>query len=297
MTELPKTNPVFPAAGIMKDLEAFLVDLAYAAGDVIRPYFRSTLKVQNKTALADPGSVGAPSASRSGYDPVTAADREAESRMRELIKARYPDHGIYGEEFGFTPGRAGLTWVLDPIDGTRSFMAGMLHWGVLVALFNGQHSILGCLYQPVLDELFVGNAHRARLQHNNVRTSLSTRRCGHLADAVLCCTDPNMFIATSEQVAFADLLAQTKMSRYGGDCYHYALLAMGLVDLCVEARLRPYDIQALVPIVEGAGGMITTWAGDNPADGGQIVAAADPLIHREALRVLAPAAGKGKGLG
>lgn len=295
MTELPKTNPVFPAAGTMKELEEFLVELAHVAGDVIRPYFRSTLKIQNKATLADPSSGSALAASGSGYDPVTAADHEAELRMRELIKARYPEHGIYGEEFGFEPGRAGLTWVLDPIDGTRSFIAGMLHWGVLVALFNGQHSILGCLYQPVLDELFVGNTHRARLQCNNTRTSLSTRTCGSLADAVLCCTDPNMFMEKSEQAAFADLLAQTKISRFGGDCYHYALLAMGLVDLCVEARLRPYDIQALVPIVEGAGGMITTWAGDNPADGGQIVAAADPLIHREAVRVLAPAAGKGLG--
>ena len=279
---LPRTSPVTPTTDQMERLADFLRSLAYQAGTIARKYFRqpAQLATQNK-------------ASHATYDPVTEADTAAEAAMRKLIKDTYPTHGIYGEEYGFEPGTSGLTWVLDPIDGTRSFMTGMLHWGVLIALFNGNRPILGGLYQPILDELFCGHSGQAsirQIQHGFVPWPIKTNSCDQLQDAVVCITHPEIFVELAEQIAVADLLVQTKMSRYGGDCYNYALLAMGMVELCVESSLRPYDIQALIPLVEGAGGIVTTWSGNDPVDGGQIIAAANKALHTQALEILAPAA-------
>lgn len=283
MTKLPQTPKVALSSSELDELENFLHELAQTAGDIIRPLFRASVDVQNKADIAS-------AASGQTYDPVTEADRNAELAIRQLIRERYPTHGLYGEEFDFEPGTSGLTWVLDPIDGTRSFITGMLHWGVLIALFDGQQSILGGMYQPVLNEMFVGNGHKASLKCQNSVRLLAVRKCTALSDAVVCCTHPDMFVEASERAAFTHLLAQTRMSRFGGDCYHYGMLAMGFVDLCVEASLKPYDIQALIPIIEGAGGVVTTWAGGNPAHGGQIVASAGAKLHEQALQILAPAA-------
>lgn len=279
---LPRTSPVTPATDQMERLANFLRSLAYKAGTIAREHFRNPAQLATKNK-----------ASNAAYDPVTEADTAAEAAMRKLIKETYPTHGIYGEEYGFEAGTSGLTWVLDPIDGTRSFMTGMLHWGVLIALFNGKKPILGGLYQPILDELFCGHSGQASIrqaQGGFVPEPIKTSHCDQLQDAVVCITHPEIFIEPVEQAALADLLKQTKMSRYGGDCYHYALLAMGLVELCVESSLQPYDIQALIPLVEGAGGLVTTWSGGDPADGGQIVAAANKALHTQALEILAPAA-------
>lgn len=273
---LPFASPVRIDDVQMLEFNEFLRDIAYQAGETIKPYFRSHFQTDNKNPKA--------------YDPVTQADREAEETIRGLIKRRYPDHGIYGEEYGFEPGTSGLTWVIDPIDGTRSFIAGMWHWGSLIALFNGESAVLGCIYQPILDELFIGNPKGSTLFKQNQSIELKTRSQTRLGQAIVCSTHPDIIPDDAGKKAFQDLLAATRMSIYGGDCYHYALLAMGLVDLCVEGLLKPYDIQAVVPVVEGAGGVVTTWSGKNPASGGQIVAAASAELHREALAFLSPAA-------
>lgn len=243
-------------------------------GAAVLPHFRQPLSVDDKRD------------GQSGYDPVTVADREAEQAMRAAIRQRYPGHGVLGEEYGFEAGRSGLTWVLDPIDGTRSFVAGMLHWGVVAALYDGERAVLGGVYQPVTDELFTGDGDKAWCSSEGWERKLSVRACAGLEEAVLCCTHPDVFADARELGAFHRVKERVRLSRYGGDCYLYCLLAMGCIDLCVEASLKPYDIQGLVPLVRGAGGVITTWDGGAPEHGGRIVAAGDPRVHAEALALL-----------
>ncbi len=276
MQPLPFTDPVELNDQQILELRDFLKRLAYSAGEVIRPLFRSTLLTENK--------------SDSKYDPVTQADRESEASIRRLVRQHYPSHGIYGEEYGFDVGSSGLTWVIDPIDGTRAFVSGMWHWGTLIALFNGQRAVLGCMYQPVLDELFIGDTRTSHLIRDNQSTRLNSRQVSEISQATLCCTHPDMFTSEAGLQAFRSLAASSRMSRYGGDCYHYALLAMGLVDICVENSLKPYDIQGLIPLVEGAGGILTTWSGKNAAMGGQVLASANADLHERALAILRPAA-------
>ena len=275
MDRLPKA----PAASLdnrsAEEFAAFLKELLRRAGAVILPHFRRSIPVDDKR-------VG-----RSGYDPVTVADRDAEQAMRAAIRAHYPGHGIFGEEYGFEPGTAGLTWVLDPIDGTRSFIAGMLHWGVVAGLYDGEKAILGGVYQPVVDELFIGDGRASWCFSDGHERKLSVRACAGLEDALVCCTHPEIFAHAAELQAFHALEKRARLSRYGGDCYLYCLLAMGCIDLCVEASLKPYDIQGVIPVVRGAGGVITTWDGDAPEDGGRIVAAGDPRVHAQALEILA----------
>lgn len=280
---LALTEAVHLTVDQLAEFETFTQELAAVAGQAIRPHFRAISQVQNKCYVG----------SLRGYDPVTVADKDAEAAMRELIESRYPTHGIYGEEFDFKVSDNGLTWVLDPIDGTRSFIAGMLHWGTLIALFNGRQVVAGALYQPVTDELFIsqgGQSFLRKLQNSDQGHLLHTRSCGDLDQATVCCTDPAIFRQQGELAVFNDLLQVTRMVRYGGDCYHYGLLAMGQTDLCVESSLRPFDIQALVPVIEGAGGVITDWRGGSPVLGGQIVAAGDKKLHQKALQILSTAA-------
>ena len=244
-------------------------------GAAVLPHFRRPISVDDKGD------------GEAGYDPVTAADRQAEQAMRAAIRQRYPGHGILGEEYGLEPGTSGLTWVLDPIDGTRSFVAGMLHWGVVAGLYDGEKTVLGGVYQPVTDELFAGDGRRAWCASNGHSRDVSTRDCAKLEDAVVCCTHPAMFKSPAQLRAFHAVEAGARMSRYGGDCYLYCLLAMGCIDLCVEASLKPYDIQGVIPLVRGAGGIITTWDGGTPEAGGRIVAAGDARVHAQALKRLA----------
>ena len=242
---------------------------------MVLPYFRQSMAVEDKHD------------GQSGFDPVTVADREAEAVMRASIRARYPEHGIFGEEYGFEPGTAGLTWVLDPIDGTRSFVAGMLHWGVVVGLYDGERAVLGGVYQPVTDEIFTGDGRAAWCMSAGQERRLSVRACPGIDEALLCCTHPDVFAGARELQAFRSVERRARLSRYGGDCYLYCLLAMGCIDLCVEASLKPYDIAGLIPVVRGAGGVITTWDGGAPEHGGRIVAAGDPRVHAQALELLA----------
>lgn len=257
-----------------------LLDFAHTLADAARqqtlPYFRRPIAVEDK------GASGL-------YDPVTQADRAAEEAIRSRIKSVYPDHGILGEEHGYELGASPFTWVIDPIDGTRSFIAGVPLWGTLIALNDGERPIFGIMDQPYLRERFVGSRLGAELVAGSERRTLQARPCADLSSAVLLCTDPGMFEG-AEQEAFAALSTRVRLRRFGTDCHAYGLLAHGLVDLVVESGLKPYDIQALVPIVEAAGGVVTDWAGGPCYDGGQVVAAGDPRMHAAALAVLADAA-------
>lgn len=251
------------------DLLAFANELADAAGETIRPYFRQPNSIDNKKA--------------EDFDPVTVADREAETSMRHIIEARFPDHGILGEEHGAKPaGASGLTWVLDPIDGTRSFIGGFPTWGTLIAVNNGTKVLAGILDQPYTGERFVGSEQGAFLGDQK----LAVRPCASLDDAVLYSTTPDMFKPGPVQDAFERVEASVKLRRFGGDCYAYAMLAMGFVDLVVESSMQAYDIQALIPIVEAAGGTVTDWQGNPALDGGQILATGDARIHAQAMDLL-----------
>jgi myo-inositol-1(or 4)-monophosphatase len=246
-------------------------ELADASGAVIRPYFRVDVSITDKT---DPDDAAV-------YDPVTEADRNGEMAIRNLIRERYPRHAILGEEHG-REGEGPELWVLDPIDGTRSFIGGFPTWGTLIAFNDGEAPLLGVMDQPVTGERFVGTPDGAFLAERK----LHARGCRDLDAAVLYATTPDMFSPT-ELPVFEDLAARVQLRRFGGDCYAYCMLAMGLVDLVVESALQPYDIQALVPIVRAAGGVVTTWEGGAPDQGGRIVAAGDPRLHEQVLTRLA----------
>jgi histidinol phosphatase-like enzyme (inositol monophosphatase family) len=253
----------------------FAEELADLSGKTILPYFRTRLAVDNKL-------------SGGGYDPVTAADREAESVIRAAIKRRYPDHGIVGEEHGTEAGTSPLTWVLDPIDGTRAFVCGMAQWGTLIALSDGTRPIVGVLDQPYTRERWVGANGKTTFRQANGKTSvLRTRPCPSLRDAVLTTTSPVGYFNEREQKAFWELSAGARLTRFGGDCYAYGLLAMGFIDVIVETTLKPWDIQALIPIVENAGGIVTTWDGRPAMAGGQVVACGDASLHAAVCDALA----------
>lgn len=256
------------------DLVAFAIEVAERAGRATLRYFRSAVAVEDKRT-------------EGRFDPVTAADGEAELVVRQAIEDRYPRHGILGEEFGHRPGN-GLTWVIDPIDGTRAFMTGMLHWGVLLALFDGETPVLGVMHQPFTGETFHGDNVAAYYRHAGRQRPLHCRPCRSLEEAVLMTTSPRWFRTPQERAAFDRLEGAVKMSKYGGDCYIYAMLAMGLVDLATDASLKPYDIQALIPIVRGAGGVVSTVRGENASFGGMVVAAGDAHLHRLALERMSP---------
>jgi myo-inositol-1(or 4)-monophosphatase len=252
---------------------AFAHRLADAAGEVIRPYFRKRIEVIDKG-----GSM---------FDPVTAADKDAEEAIRALIKRERPADGILGEEYGEEKGSSGRVWVIDPVDGTRGFITGQTQWGTLIALNEGGAPVLGILDQPVLRERFVGTAHGAFLHSPEGKSRLAVRPCAGLGQAVLMTTHPWSHFDQGEQAAFRRLADTCLLSRFGGDCYAYGLLAMGFVDLVVEARLKPWDIQALIPIVEAAGGVVTDWQGRPCPEGGRVVAAGDARVHAQALKFLA----------
>ena len=254
---------------------AFAHRLADAAGEAIRPYFRRKIEVVDKgggTAM---------------FDPVTEADKRAEEAIRTLIKRERPADGILGEEFGEEKGTSGRIWVIDPVDGTRAFITGNTQWGTLIALNDGGTPVLGILDQPVLRERFVGTEKGAEMHSPEGKAKLATRPCATLSESVLMTTHPWNHFDASEQVLFRRLAEGALLSRFGGDCYGYGLLAMGFVDLVVEARLKPWDIQALIPIVEGAGGIVTDWRGGPCLDGGRVIAAGDKRVHAEALKYLA----------
>jgi myo-inositol-1(or 4)-monophosphatase len=254
------------------DFAAFVDQLATVSGEAILPFFRTSLGIEDKGSAA-------------GFDPVTAADRAAEAAMRALIKESFPEHGIVGEEYGDERTSAEYVWVLDPIDGTKSFISGMPIWGSLIGLMRNGIAVFGMMHQPFVRERFTGDGGAAHYRGPAGERELHVRRCAELADAVLFTTSPQLMNA-NDRGAFGRVEAAVKLSRYGGDCYPYCMLAAGHVDLVIEAGLKPHDIVALIPIIEGAGGVITTWEGGSAAKGGRIVAAGDRRVHAAALSVL-----------
>lgn len=257
-----------------KTLLDFAHELADASGAVLRPYFRKRLNVENK-------------AGKGAFDPVTAADRGAERALAKAIAKRWPDHGVVGEEYGTHNEDASLRWIIDPIDGTRAFIMGSPLWGTLIGLMDGDEALLGLVDQPFTRERYWSGAKSSYLRTaDGKERRIRTRACPGLAEATLTTTHPDLFEAGKETTAFARLKAKARMTRYGGDCYGYCLLAAGFVDIVVEAGLKPYDIVALIPIVERAGGCITTWKGEPAMNGGRIVATGDPRVHEEALALL-----------
>lgn len=256
------------------DLARFMDDLATESGQAILPFFRAAFGMDDKGH----GS--------GTFDPVTEADRAAEVILRGLIRRTFPTHGILGEEFGPENLEAECVWVLDPIDGTRAFIAGLPTWGTLIGLTHNGAPVRGLMHQPFLGERFSGDGATARMRSAKGERVLRSRRGTSLKHALLATTDPRLFADGPERDGFTAIEAAVRMSRYGTDCYAYCMLAAGQIDLVVEAGLKPYDIVALIPIVEGAGGVITAWDGGPAAPGGRVVAAGDRALHTEALRLL-----------
>ncbi|NBN65302.1 histidinol-phosphatase [Microvirga tunisiensis] len=257
---------------IEHSLYPFLERLARAAGEAILPHFRTNGAIDNKLD--------------GGFDPVTAGDRAGEAAMRALINAEYPRHGILGEEYGPENTDADEVWVLDPIDGTRSFITGLPTWGTLIGLKQANRPALGMMVQPYVNEAYAGDGKSAWYSGPLGTRQLKTRACASLSDAVLFTTTPRIFKPV-ELAAYDRIEAQTRLARYGTDCYAYCMVAAGLADLVIESGLQAYDIVALVPIIEGAGGIVTSWTGGSPVDGGRILASGDPRLHELVLKELA----------
>lgn len=256
--------------------QADLIRVAHLLADVARP---ETLRLfRSADLIADDKGPGA-------FDPVTAADRAAEQAMRAVLARERPDDAILGEEFGPTPGTSGLTWVLDPIDGTRGYMSGTPTWGVLVAVSDENGPLFGLIDQPYIGERFVGGFGQAELAGPHGTRALRARQGGDLAGATLLTTFPEVG-TQAEMHAFQAVAAQARLTRYGMDCYAYALLAAGQVDLVIEAGLNPYDIHAPIAVIQAAGGIVTDWMGGPAHGGGRVIAAANPVVHAAALAVL-----------
>ena len=251
----------------------FAHSLADASGEVAGKWFRRAPEVQSK-------------GEGRGFDPVSVADRQAEALLRGMIEARYPRHGIFGEEGEDKSSASSLRWILDPIDGTRSFLMGLPLWGTLIALYDGATPLLGIMDQPFTRERYEGSAEGSFLLRGTGRTRLRARKCARIEDAILGATDPAMFGAEKAAV-FGRLARRVRMRRFGGDCYLYCALAAGWVDLVVEDDLYHYDILPLVPIVEGAGGVISNWQGQRLDGGGAVCASGDIGLHAAVLEMLA----------
>lgn len=263
--------------------EDALIKTAHAMADAARaavlPYFRaSDLQSDNKEL--------------DGFDPVTEADRDAEAAMRAVLAERRPDDGILGEEEADRPGTSGLTWIIDPIDGTRGFISGTPTWGVLIALSAGADPIYGLIDQPYIGERFEGGFGRAHMTGPMGVAGLAVRQGRTLSNATLFTTFPEIGTA-QERAGFEAVAAEVQLVRYGMDCYAYALLAGGHVDLVIEAGLNAYDIAAPVALVEAAGGIVTDWLGGPAYNGGRALAAATPSLHRDAMKILQRAGGFG----
>jgi histidinol phosphatase-like enzyme (inositol monophosphatase family) len=252
----------------LTEFEAFAVELAAAAAGAILPLFR------NDCAHEDKGAAGA-------YDPVTEADRAAESAIRALIARRFPEHGVIGEEYGADRPDAEHVWVVDPIDGTRAFIAGLPLWTTLIALRREGRPTVGVIAQPYLGEVFLGGPSGARLIARETIRPLGVRPCPLLTDAVIATTDPALFDG-AEFGAWSQVRAAARLARLGCDAYAYAMLADGRIDLVVESDLKVWDYEPLIPVVEAAGGRVTNWRGDAPDGGGQIAAWGDRACFEEA---------------
>ncbi|MGR3757659.1 MAG: histidinol-phosphatase [Tranquillimonas sp.] len=265
---MPATDTV-----LLHDLTTTALALADAArGETLRHFRKADLVARDKGVAA--------------FDPVTEADRAAETAMRALLARHRPDDGILGEEFGSSGGTTGLTWVIDPVDGTRAFLAGAPTWGVLVAVSDAEGPILGLVDQPFISERFFGGPDGAWTEGPAGRHPLRTRPPRPLSQAILMSTFPEIG-TEAEARAFRAVADRVRLTRYGMDCYAYMLVALGQVDLVIEAGLNPYDIQGPMAVIRAAGGVVTDWRGGPAQAGGRVIAAANPEIHAQALALLA----------
>lgn len=265
------------------DLQAELIATAHAMADAARvetlAHFRRTdLTADNKDMAS--------------FDPVTVADRASEAAMRAVLADRRPDDGILGEEEAARPGSTGLTWVIDPIDGTRGYISGAPTWGVLIALCDATGPVYGIIDQPYIGERFEGGFGRARVVGPQGEAPLAVRRARALSEATLFTTFPEVG-TVAERAGFEAVRDQVRLVRYGCDCYAYALLAAGQIDLVIEAGLMSYDIAAPIAVVEAAGGVLTDWQGRPVHEGGRALAAATPELHAAAMELLQSASGLG----
>lgn len=250
----------------------FMHELADAAAAVSLKYFKKPMDVLSKGAKLG-----------TSFDPVTVADRNTEHAIRTLIAERFPDHNILGEEHGSEDKNSSFTWVIDPIDGTRAYISGIPTWATLIALKDGNKPILGMLDQPYLNERYIGSADGSTLNGKK----LNVRPCPDIFSATISTTDPlQLFSDEEEQDKFFRVAAGAKLMKNGYDSYAYAMVASGFMDVVIEAGLEPYDIQALIPIVEGAGGIVTNWHGEPVESGGQVVACGDSRLHEQVIGLL-----------
>lgn len=260
-------------------LDAFIIDLNRASAGVILPLFRADHGLEDKGA-----GKNLPRDSHAAFDPVTEADRGAEAAIRALITERYPEHGVIGEEYGEDRPDAEFVWVLDPVDGTRAFISGLPLWTTLIGLRHQGRPVLGSIGQPYLDEIFIGHAGGSRLVARGQTTPLKVRECANLTDAVIATTDADACFDGAERGAWLQVRAAAKLARLGCDAYAYAMVAMGKMDMVIEAGLKSWDIEAAIPVIQGAGGIVTDWRGEPIGqNGGQMVISGDRRPLDEAL--------------
>jgi histidinol phosphatase-like enzyme (inositol monophosphatase family) len=260
--------------------EAFALELQAAARDVILPLFRADHGLEDKGA-----------AKGQGFDPVTLADRGAEAAIRRLIAQRFPDHGVIGEEYGEDRPDTDHVWVLDPVDGTRAFIAGIPLWTTLIALRHQNRPVVGAIGQGYLDEVYIGSARGSRLITVGHEQPLRVRSCPALSEAILGVTDPDprAYFTPPEAAAFDRLRQASRLTRLGGDAYFFALVALGTMDMVVEGgALKAWDVEAAIPLIQGAGGVVSDWRGRPLGqNGGQVIAAGDARLRDQAVALLA----------
>ncbi|MEO0328972.1 MAG: histidinol-phosphatase [Pseudomonadota bacterium] len=254
-----------------KTLTSFFHELCDVSARETLPRFRVGIQVDNKQD--------------GGFDPVTQADREAEKTIRTCIEQHFPDHGIIGEEFPDVRVNAEYKWIIDPVDGTRAFVAGLPVWGTLVGLCRNNSPIAGMMFQPFTDERYICAGTGTQLHHKGQVIELTTNSDKVLSNTILMSTAPELF-STSEKRVFDKVSDRCRLTRFGTDCYAYCMLASGHIGMVIESGLQFYDIAALIPIVEQAGGVISDWNGDPITNGGRVLASANPQLHHEALTLI-----------
>ena len=253
----------------IEDLTQFALELAAASAKIILPQFRKNIGIDNKLAT--------------GWDPVTEADRSAERVIREMIESKFPNHGIIGEEYGIKSNLSTYSWVLDPIDGTRSFVIGMPTWATLIGLYRDGQPLLGVMNQPFVGEMFYGNPNGAWHHHNSKTEAIRVRAPLPLSKAALGTTSPYLY---DDHSNFENLRKSVTSHRFGGDAYFFALLAAGHLDIAMDPKLQIYDIAALIPIIKGAGGVVGSWTDNDPAQGGNVLCATSQGLLDEAVAVM-----------
>ncbi|MEM9900853.1 MAG: inositol monophosphatase family protein [Pseudomonadota bacterium] len=276
MSETNRSTSISPA--LAEQLYRCACDAADAAArETLRLFRAPGLEIENK----DAGLAG------DQFDPVTLADTRAEAAIRAVLAKARPDDAIFGEEMAARAGTTGLTWTIDPIDGTRAFVIGAPTWGTLIAVSDGQGPILGLIDQPYTGERWIGGLGYASFVRSGVSKLVGARQTAQLGNAILCTTFPEVG-TPAERAIFERLSDRVQLTRYGLDCYAYALVASGGVDLVLEAGLKAYDICAPIAVIEAAGGIVSDWAGGPAYEGGRVLAASNAKIHAEALEVLKP---------